>query len=79
MNLFGTAAVARAALPSRDRPGPANQGALPSRERPAATGTPAAPGTDGPLRTGRTPAVLDADPARYIDTVRGVGYRMAEQ
>lgn len=22
---------------------------------------------------------LDADPARYIDTVRGVGYRMAEQ
>lgn len=22
---------------------------------------------------------LGADPARYIDTVRGVGYRMAEQ
>ncbi|WP_432901016.1 nitrate- and nitrite sensing domain-containing protein [Micromonospora matsumotoense] len=60
------APVARAALPSRDRPGPANQGALPSRERPATTGTPGAPGTDGPLRTGRTPAVLDADPARPL-------------
>ncbi|MEU1607338.1 sensor histidine kinase [Micromonospora matsumotoense] len=60
------APVARAALPSRDRPGPAHQGALPSRERPSTTGTSGAPGTDGPLRTGRTPAVLDADPARPL-------------
>ncbi|MEU1754603.1 nitrate- and nitrite sensing domain-containing protein [Micromonospora matsumotoense] len=58
--------VARAALPSRDRPAPAGHAVLPARNRPGTTGTPATPDTDGPLRTGRTPAVVDAGPARPL-------------
>ncbi|KWV33091.1 nitrate- and nitrite sensing domain-containing protein [Micromonospora rifamycinica] len=72
--------VARAALPSRDRPGTTAPAVLPSRDR-AGTTAPAAlpsrdrPGVgipvgtgepDSPLRTGRTPVTVDAGPARPL-------------
>ncbi|WP_329015487.1 nitrate- and nitrite sensing domain-containing protein [Micromonospora rifamycinica] len=72
--------VARAALPSRDRPGTTTPAALPSRDRsgtatPAVlpardrpgAGTPTGPGEpDSPLRTGRTPVTVDAGPTRPL-------------
>ncbi|MEV6799533.1 nitrate- and nitrite sensing domain-containing protein [Micromonospora rifamycinica] len=72
--------VARAALPSRDRPGATAPAVLPSRDRPGTTapavlpsrdrpeaGAPAGPGEpDSPLRTGRTPVTVDAGPTRPL-------------